>query len=352
MTVKKTVGNIAGAFLATSIGVVMLLGIAEIGIRLLKTDWREFDAGTFMTTTKIRGLPTFSIGRDGYQGRFSQNNGDFRTQVRINEFGLRNDEPLSAAQNRVWIVGDSMTFGWGVEREETFGAVLQQLSGRSTYSVASPGCNICGYHALIARMPSDLKPSGVVLGLVLENDIRTYDCLAEGKAEDENPAAGDDSHLSSVMQVKVWLTGHSAVYNLVTASAKRVPALTEGLITLGLVNRPHADHQVAASSPRPEEVASSANEIDLLRQRLPEGTPFVVLVAPGRAELANGDPYYRLLRQKMTTALAERHIDVIDMHSTFAVAGFAPTHFAHDGHWTALGHRLAGQALADWFARH
>jgi len=52
----------------------------------------------------------------------------------------------------------------------------------------------------------------------------------------------------------------------------------------------------------------------------------------------------------MTTVLASRGIAVIDPYDRFVAAGFGPTHFAHDGHWSALGHRLAGEAAALWLA--
>jgi hypothetical protein len=50
----------------------------------------------------------------------------------------------------------------------------------------------------------------------------------------------------------------------------------------------------------------------------------------------------------MVRELAERGIDVIDPIDKFFSAGFHLTHFAHDGHWSAFGHKIAAQAAADW----
>jgi hypothetical protein len=49
-------------------------------------------------------------------------------------------------------------------------------------------------------------------------------------------------------------------------------------------------------------------------------------------------------------ALARHDIAFVDPIEGFKKEGFKATHFAHDGHWSALGHKLAGEALAAWFA--
>ena len=41
-------------------------------------------------------------------------------------------------------------------------------------------------------------------------------------------------------------------------------------------------------------------------------------------------------------------INTIDPISEFKAAGFKPRHFPHDGHWSPLGHKIAGDAVAEW----
>ena len=45
--------------------------------------------------------------------------------------------------------------------------------------------------------------------------------------------------------------------------------------------------------------------------------------------------------------LVRRGISAVDPLTAFTAAGFGPTHFKHDGHWSALGHRIAAEAVAD-----
>ncbi len=56
-------------------------------------------------------------------------NAEFETEFRINSFGVRDDE-ASLTAPEVILLGDSYAMGWGVEQDETFGALLEQRLGR------------------------------------------------------------------------------------------------------------------------------------------------------------------------------------------------------------------------------
>ncbi|MBF0129755.1 MAG: hypothetical protein HQL33_07160 [Alphaproteobacteria bacterium] len=336
-----------GALAATLIGLLFLLGLAEVGLRFVYPQWREFYSGWFMEPVTVPGHGRVTVGHPGFDGYFSQNNGDFRIHVRINEFGLRNDEPVPAAAGRVWVIGDSMAFGWGVETSERYGEVMGAKASRPVYNIASPGADICGYQALLARMPGEGKPRAVVVGLVLENDIRAdYDCPALARRSEG--AAPPEKTGWTFIGLKHRMTRASAVYNVVAVAVKRVPFVVRTLVALRLIEHDHTYKSGIDSSQVEAAAASSATEIARLKGLLPPDVPFAVLIAPGRFEIRDGDPLYRDLRLKVGTELAARGIDVVDPVDAFKAVGFAPLHFAHDGHWSALGHRIAGEALADW----
>ena len=91
----------------------------------------------------------------------------------------------------------------------------------------------------------------------------------------------------------------------------------------------------------------TADEILKLKQMMPENIPVSVLIIPGRFEIRDGDPLYRTLRQMMHRALNKRTIDIVDPFDEFLAVGYSPTHFKHDGHWSSLGHKIAGKEIAD-----
>ena len=92
--------------------------------------------------------------------------------VDFNEFGMR-DRPLSdSVEKRVLLLGDSVTFGWGVEAEETFGRRLEERLG----GVRTLNAGVCGYNTVQQRRYLEtegfaLQPDGVIL-LYVENDVQ------------------------------------------------------------------------------------------------------------------------------------------------------------------------------------
>ena len=330
-----------GAVLALVAGSVVALLAAELALRVAMPHWREFWSGWFVTTDAAAGV---AVGRAGYDGYFAQNNGDFRVRIRINESGLRDPAPAATANGQIWAVGDSMTFGWGVEIEQSYAKLAERALGRGVYNLASPGADVMGYEALIKRMPEGVRPAAVVVGLVLEND------LAEYRAAPQPAAPASDAPAASGMRddLKIWLTTNSALYNFFATALKRSDAIADLLIRAGLVERAQGYRYVFDSANVDALVASTAEELANLKRLLPDGAPLAVLVVPGRFEIRDRDPIFRGVREKMLAALAARGIEAIDVFDRFAAAGFVPTHFIHDGHWNARGHEIAGQAVAAW----
>jgi hypothetical protein len=318
----------------------------EGATRVFMSEWRDFSSGRFLTLIAVPGHGVTSIGVPGFDGAFAQNNGDFRVRVRINQFGLRNDEPVEAAAGRVWIMGDSMSFGWGVEHDETYAQILADRLRVATYNVATPGSNVCGWQALYARMPKGIRPAAVVVGLTIENRVAVLDCAAHA-----NDTLAKGPGAISLPAVKGFLTRNAALYNFITVSLKRIDLAGLVLTRIGLIEDPeriifHGNDPSRAN----DMIAATAAELDRLRGMISTETPFVVALFPARYELRDGTGHFRRLRIGMAEALTRRGFDTLDLFSDFNAAGFEATHFAHDGHWNARGHRIAGEALARWFS--
>ena len=334
-----------GGLLALCLGVVVVAVLAEVALRILMPNWQEFYPGRFMQKTIVPGYEILYTGKPGFEGMFAQNNGDFRHQIRINAFGLRNDEPVQAADGRIWIIGDSMAFGWGVERKDTYTSVIAEKLGVPTYNIASPGTDVCGYQALAARLPRALKPKAVIVGLILENDINDYDCA---KAVAVDTRAVDDNATSiNLATFKHFLTRRSALYNFLAVQLKRTSWLRDALVVLKILEKPHALRNVFPEDEIDRRVKATASELLKLRSTYPQ-VPFAVLIAPARFEIRDDQPFYKDLRQKMIGALLDVGVTAIDPILQFKKAGFKPTHLAHDGHWSPLGHQVAGSVVADW----
>ena len=343
--------SLKGRIIALLLGCVFLVAISEIVVRSVYPSWSEFYAGQYMVTEAVLDHGIVAVGKAGFDGHFAQNNGDFRAHIKINDFGLRNQEPVDTANQRVWILGDSMAFGWGVEVNEMYSSVIGELIETPTYNVASPGTNVCGYQALAARMPDTVKPAAIVVGLIIENDLVNYDCLATAKAT----ATADRVNAKSafnVATIKQMLTEHSALYNFFAVSLKRVNIMREALIWLGAVKKSHAYRNPLEGKDVDQIATATAHELNRLRSMFDAGTKFVVLIAPARFEIVNADKAYANARIKIKDALTKLDIPFVDPLARFQELGFEATHFIHDGHWSATGHRLAAEETATWLRAH
>jgi hypothetical protein len=328
------------------IGLLTAIALAEVSARLLFPNWMEFQSDRFLQPDVADGHPALLIGKPGFQGYFAQNDGDFRVAISINAFGLRNREPVTEADGKTWVVGDSFAFGWGVASADMLSARITN-AGIPAYNVASPGTNVCGYQSLVERMPKTVRPRTMIVVLTLENDIGVYDCRK--RRAGESPAT--PAFRISLGALKEWLIDSSAFYNLFAIAVKKSPALRDALIDLGLVARPHVGHDRPEATQIPESTESTARELSALRQTLRADTRFAVLLVPSRFEVRDGDLTSRRLRLAMIDALTEAKIETIDPTADFVNAGFGKVFFTHDGHWTPLGHRIAADAAVAWLRR-
>jgi lysophospholipase L1-like esterase len=105
---------------------------------------------------------------------------DFDVRVVTNRQGLR--EPAEVPRRhpgvfRVLAIGDSMTFGWGVEYEQSYPQVAQrQLRGSygwpgvEVINVGRPGAGPHDYLAYMRKYAVELDPDVIVIGFLIGND--------------------------------------------------------------------------------------------------------------------------------------------------------------------------------------
>lgn len=103
------------------------------------------------------------------------------SQVRVNSFGCRGaePEPREAVALRVLTVGDSITFGAGVEEHETFSARLAPLVDRPDRRADVVGCGVSGFNLVqsLRRYETDLaslRPDVVVVSLFVDDLMAPY----------------------------------------------------------------------------------------------------------------------------------------------------------------------------------
>ncbi|MCU0612630.1 MAG: GDSL-type esterase/lipase family protein, partial [Candidatus Eisenbacteria bacterium] len=109
--------------------------------------------------------------------------GEYSTRVVINDRGFRGAAWREDALLRVLVLGDSFTFGYGVEEREAYPAVVEELLAAAGCRVAVCNAGVPGYGtlqeaALAERLLTDLAPQAVVLGFTVGSDVQ--DNLQQG----------------------------------------------------------------------------------------------------------------------------------------------------------------------------
>lgn len=112
---------------------------------------------------------------------------EFKNIVHTNNFGFRGQENVSeikpAGVYRILVLGDSMTFGWGVEDEETYSVVLERnlnilakiVNNNLKFEVLNGGFiggySQDGFYAYYNRFGQKLQPDMVIVSLFPYNDF-------------------------------------------------------------------------------------------------------------------------------------------------------------------------------------
>lgn len=132
-------------------------------------------------------------------------------------------------------IGDSQTYGVSAPAKESWPAVLGELSGLEVYNLSLGGYGPVQYLHLLTTQAIRLKPSVVIVGFYLGNDLlETYEIVHDnpqwghlkglGSAAPANrvasiaaptPAATPSPFLDGL---RTWLAQHSVIYNILIYS--------------------------------------------------------------------------------------------------------------------------------------
>ena len=103
---------------------------------------------------------------------------EFEANARIGPLGFRDgSHDLSdTTRTRVAVVGDSFTFGWGVDDGEAWPAQLENLLGEAgkpayVFNLGQPGNGPLEYADVVERVLPVLEPDLVIVGLLQADDL-------------------------------------------------------------------------------------------------------------------------------------------------------------------------------------
>jgi hypothetical protein len=326
--------NIGVLAVCTVLSVVLL----EIAIRIFLPVYVPSDRVGFVR------LGDVTVGRAGAVFRLSKNAGDFDVEVRFNALGFRDEKSLTASTDHaLFVVGDSIPFGWGVGVRDRFSDRLQAILNREVFNIALPAYDLDGYDRLLHYAEAHgASIKNLIISVSMEQNIRIYDTShpASSPLYLMQPAQG------KLQELKEYLVRHSALYVAITYNVHQTPWLRRIAVRLGLLI---PEHDVM-----PDLVGSAAAALTTSALRvvqLARGRNAIVLIIPSR-RLWVGKKADRAEAARIHEAfiknLKDYGMTVVDLRDRFEQSGNPLSyHFANDPHWNKEGHRLAAEALAE-----
>ncbi len=294
---------------------------------------------------------------------------DFAASYHINRYGFRGSYAEPRGGIRVALVGDSFTFGQGVDGEQTFSHLLgEATAGRSAFlNFGVLGFSTDQQYLLIKDRVGLFNPDLVLLVVYLGNDLfdnerpyplqgehgKPYFQLIDGELELRNspvarkrkPAAARRASLSSVVLGEE--TGQPAVWH---ASLGRLEIFRR----IG-VFQAQGKIPDSAFAPRFENALElffaliEKTDAEVERQ----GAVLKLVLLPGRSYVAQADSvsaqYQDYLRRRIVGGLGD--VPVFDLATAMRakrVEAGGQWYFPNEGHLSPLGHRVVADLLGEW----
>jgi len=331
--------------------VVVVLGAAEAGVRLFAPDV----APGFFETEKTLFAP--DPGPAGVAWQPGSRGISFGHSVSIDSEGCRDLGRPEAPKASWLLLGDSVTFGVGVDGEQTFAGLMQtRQPDVRIINTAVIGMTLRGY-SVLARRWLEREPSieRIYLFYCL-NDLLEWESI-EGVPQADAAVRGDDAAPAPEPEM-----GFSAILDPTKRSDLVQQALTfigqrSKLYHLlkGLLTDPARRYFIVDR--RNYEAIDASNqgtlpllaEIDSLARA--HGVPFEVIILPYQHQLRSDDPGVWMPQEKVVAYLEKHGIAHLDARDWLRDAAIDPSDaflYADPNHLSATGHRL----VLDGWRRH
>jgi hypothetical protein len=341
--VKRLLQN--AALLAVTVGVCLFLG--ELAVRLLYPQYLGLvtDRGVFAYDAEL-----------GWRGRANVElrqrvSGSGTVGVRTNSHGFRDDDlpfERTPGKARVVFLGDSMTFGYGVEEEQRFGEQLEKLHGSlesmslgiSAYATdqellvwRSLGKKYAPDFAAVVFVPNDPEPNASPFG---HGFPKPYFVDVDGELALRNVPV-PKSQLK--LRMKYWLMRNCAGCNL---AREIIRSRAIQIVPVVVDEHVETDAEVVDESAQWNITARLLTEMK--KDVEAAGAKFFIVT------VIHTDPMADDLRwnDRVEAWAAENGVRCVSTHLPFRAfieKTGADTLFLPDRHWSADGHRVAAEAI-------
>lgn len=273
------------------------------------------------------------LGKAGHRHKINASAKLMGVDITLNSLGNRGPE---LAQNkpkstkRVFVLGSSMTMGWGVQADKVFTALLERrlnqgrpLGKHISFECVNSGIGNYNIHyqsELLQEQFALVKPDYIVLNYFID----------DAKPDPE------PSRFSALLK-KFYST--SILYGKISALQFMLKGKTLGEYYAGLYQE---------QCPRWKDTLSRAEEMNALARK--NGVPFLIVIVPDFRNLGPDSPYKGLYRQ-IGAGFAKAGIPTVNSFDIFQQRhGKNPSELwiqSDDPHPNALGHETMSDVVFD-----
>lgn len=351
-------------------GVLVGVGLGELMMRVAWAEARSpYPEGLFVADADAG-----YVLRSDYRG--SQEIGGEPIELHTNSLGLRDGSPRDDVDRTILVLGDSFTFGHGVDVEDNLTEVLEgrlQAGGEARVEVVNAG--VPGYSTWHARkrleqLAEPLSPDVVVLGFYVGNDFRDNYTERFGRLVASSgrlvPRHEGDGDLWLDAKTLLFTRSRLAQFLYTMTTDKLAPEDHEAWIqhlcrsmewdpgfSVAMLEREWSADAQGAWEATCRELA------DLERSCEERGLPLVVVLYPGPYQYEPGYWGYVLdecgcepaqydldkPNRRMREFCAERGLLCVDLLPRFREATAEGVRLYRDVHFNPAGHELAAEEL-------
>lgn len=288
--------------------------------------------------------------------------------VRINSMGLRNRELEAGSKKRMLLIGDSFVFGSGVEEGERIGDIMGKIENKEVISAGFfGGAGPDTSYVYLRYYGLSLRPDMVGIVIFPFNDIE--DLMAASWEEDE---IGIKSVKRKDVSIRDgFLTGNSWLDRLENPAFEK--SHLWGLVRSSQVGeeqmRDKAIRKIKRWLKKPAPIhgeilrtclyglkcyGSWAEAVEKFRRVVKmtvelsenEKITMVFFIIPASDQVFGPDPEWSGFRH----VLNEEKVKYLDFFEALKNSGYNKDDlYFPDGHWTALGHKVAAEEATKWF---
>lgn len=352
-------------YAAVAVGLVCGLALVEIVLRVVPVPAVELHRRGPVTFEDHRRFFVYDSelgwrGRAGAHGPFA--GWEFTTDVRLDEHGFRlarTWRDKRPGQYEVLLVGDSITWGYGVEEDRRYATLLEAELAKlgvdaAIRNVAVPGYDTGQELVLYRRLRGTVCPDLVLIGLYANDVWENVSSMQGPYAKPLFRLTEDGVELTAAVPMKTerhaplrgnarpdqtWMKQHVRLYAL-AAWVKEA------------LSRPLRATASAAEADERSGVSLTAALLRALDDAVrADGARLGVLVLPAMEEMTKRGP------SASETAATQSGVEaVLRLREAFRTASAdgdgRPLFFRLDGaHWTERAHDIAARALAQWLVK-